>query len=249
VERAVFNSYLQQVRFNLNCERSMRKEIFSIARIRTNAYHQNVKRKFGAGSTGFPTTPFLECLTGPMGNSQLDSIGVRMGCAVRRALLVMLVLSACSNPTASSPRYSSRAEKDGLIVEFVARCTAGSIELVGSIANSTQKPIRIDSGTLPWESDVLGTEFVALSSGRKINRSWVSPILGRIGPLTLLPGERLEGETNIDSMFPGMQLLLGKAAVQLTWRYLPTSMTASKPTDMFVGHLELDRDLCRPKAR
>src|SRR5215213_7504470 len=93
---------------------------------------------------------------------------------------------------------TARAERAGSIIEFTPACTAGQISLTGVIINSTQEPISIESGSLPWQYDRLGTDFQAESGGVKLERNEVTPLIGKTGPKRLMPNERRQGSTPIE---------------------------------------------------
>ena len=101
----------------------------------------------------------------------------------------------------------SRVIHAGLRVEFSARCMDHTVQLLGLIANETAKPIVIQGGSLPWQYDLLGSEFAAVVSGEKLKRNEAAPIFGRVGPITLAPHEHQEGSVPISTLFPELNVI------------------------------------------
>jgi hypothetical protein len=143
---------------------------------------------------------------------------------------VLFGIAACDD---SSPAVS-RAEHQGLVVEFKSVCKDEALWLDATIYNSSAKPIRIESGSLPWEFDSLGTHFNVESEGKALVRNAFFPPIGRPGPFNLAPAARQSGLTPIGFLFPEMKELLTKQQVSVHWKY----------SDELEGMLVIKRDPC-----
>jgi hypothetical protein len=141
----------------------------------------------------------------------------------------------------------ARVAHSGLRVEFSPQCSDGVVQMRGTIANVTAGPITIESGSLPWEYDVLGSEFAAEASGSKLKRNWTAPILGRVGPITLAPHEHRTGVVPISTLFPDLRAALRKGAVVVRWKYLTNSQAVADDLNVFQGELVIHSDPCRPR--
>jgi hypothetical protein len=162
------------------------------------------------------------------------SLAMLLACAV----LCLTPIEVARGDT--SPK--SRVEHAGLIVEFSSQCANDAVELHGSITNETTQPITVKSGSVPWQYDVLGSEFVADASGRKLKRDWTAPILGRVGPITLAAHERQVGVVPISTLFPQLRAALEKGPVVIHWRYWTDAKTVRR--GLFAGTLVISVDPC-----
>lgn len=144
---------------------------------------------------------------------------------------------------AESGDERSRVEHAGLRVEFSPRCADHSVQLHGLITNESAEPITIQSGSFPWQYDVLGSEFIAEASGKTLKRSAAAPILGRVGPITLMPREHQEGLVPISTLFPDLRNALKKgAAVTIHWKYW-TGVKSARSAP-FEGEVVVQRNPC-----
>jgi hypothetical protein len=139
---------------------------------------------------------------------------------------------------------ASQADHGGLKVEFTYQCSKGTVQLRGSITNGSPEPITIRIGSLPWQYDVLGSEFSAEANGKKLKRNWTAPILGRVGPITLVPNEHRSGVVPIGTLFPDLSTTLRIADVVVHWRYLTTGKPVAGDASTFQGHLVIRRNAC-----
>jgi hypothetical protein len=181
----------------------------------------------------------------PMGDESLSYVrcaGLPMR-AIHCALLVLLVgycASACAGPLAKE----SRVEQGGLVVVFAVQCLNGAIEVKGNIENSTDAPIRIRSGSLPWEFDVLGSEFTAEADGVSLPRDRSTPILGRVGPITLQAHERQGGVVPIEKLFPSLHAVVAKQTVSIHWKYWTDVKTMKTGPTVFDGTITVPKEVC-----
>jgi len=139
---------------------------------------------------------------------------------------------------------SSQAAHGGLKVEFTYQCSKGTVQLRSSITNLSSEPITIRIGSLPWQYDVLGSEFVAEANGKKLKRNWTAPILGRVGPITLAPNEHRSGVVPIGTLFPDLSATLRNTDVVVHWSYLTTGKTVAGDASTFKSHLVIRRNAC-----
>jgi hypothetical protein len=163
------------------------------------------------------------------------------------SLLVSVCLVLCltgARLAHSDTDVHSRVDHSGLRVDFSAQCTDGVMELNATITNATENPITIRSGSFPWQYDVLGSEFVAEASGKKLKRDWAAPILGRVGPITLEGHEQRSGAVPISSLFPALHSELERGAVTIRWKYWTAAKTVHSGPSVFEGALVIRRDLC-----
>lgn len=138
----------------------------------------------------------------------------------------------------------SRVEHGELSVEFSARCSEHAVQLHGVITNESAEPITIQLGSLPWQYDVLGSEFTADASGTTLKRNTATPILGRLGPITLAPHEQQDGFVPISNLFPDLHNELKKGhIVNVRWRYWTAVKTASSTP--FEGLVVIKGDPCK----
>ncbi len=128
----------------------------------------------------------------------------------------------------------SRAEHQGLVVEFEPICMEDDIWLSATISNSTSEPIQIGSGIVPWDFEPLGTHFDVMSSGKALTKKSFFPPVGRTGPVKLASHERRSGSAPIGFLFPEMKGLLAKQSVTVHWKYM----------EGLEGTLEIKRDPC-----
>lgn len=128
------------------------------------------------------------------------------------AVLMMVACGASKSP-ASPVTYR------GLMIEFMPQCVDGEIVLRGEITNSSNHPITIESGALPWQYDLLGTDFQAEVGGKKLQKNPTAPLIGKTGPKTLEPTERRHGFTPVEFLFPELRSLLNKQSVIIQWSY------------------------------
>jgi hypothetical protein len=158
--------------------------------------------------------------------------------------LILLVMAAGCHEW--RPQLTSHVERNGLVVEFAPGCDENGISLASSLENITSKEVRIESGSFPWQYDILGTEFIAESSGRYLKRNQSAPMFGRTGPIELAPHERRSGSTPIGFMFPEMQNQLASGQiVTVRWKYR-ISVT---PSEVIEGVISINQDPCRTGAR
>jgi len=143
----------------------------------------------------------------------------------------------------------SRVDHSGLSVDFSPRCTDGTPQLYGTITNVTAGPITIQSGSLPWQYDVLGSKFVAEASGSNLKRNWTAPIVGRTGPITLGPHEQQAGMVPISTLFPDLRRALKKGAVTIRWKYWTDVKTVRRGPSVFEDALVIRRDPCHEASR
>ena len=146
------------------------------------------------------------------------------GKATSAAIPLLALLCAClfSIGVSAAQRtigISSRVDHAGLIVVFSISCSGHTVQLDATITNQTQNSMVIESGTLPWEYDILGSEFVAEASGRKLKRNWTAPLIGRVGPITLTSHERRSGTVPISTLFPRLGAALKTSTVVVHWKY------------------------------
>lgn len=155
------------------------------------------------------------------------------------SLLVVLVIgTGCEE---GQSQVTTRVERKGLAVEFKPTCDEYGISLATSVENTSPKERRIESGSLPWQYDVLGTEFVAEAAGGDLQRSQSAPMFGRTGPIDLAPQERRSGSTPIGLMFPEIQNQLASGQiVTVRWRYR-VSVT---PSEVIEGVISIKQDPC-----
>ncbi len=161
----------------------------------------------------------------------------------RAHLIVLATVSFALGAAAcgDSALPTSRVEHHGLVVEFKLACIQNDIALSGTILNSTSQLIRIESGSLPWQYDPLGSEFRAESAGKALTRNEAAALIGRTGPIKLATQERRSGSTPIGFMFPDMKTLLAKKqSVTVHWKYL-VSVT---PEDAMEGTIDIGQDPC-----
>ncbi len=150
-----------------------------------------------------------------------------------------LVLIACGD----SYSAASRVEHQGLVVTFTPVCIDGDIRLRGEILNSGAESVQIKSGALPWQYDLLGTDFQAASAGRKLSKNTTTPLIGKTGPKILAANERREGTTPIGFIFPELKSLLAKQSVTVTWTY-PLVARSQDADDQITGSVEITEDPC-----
>jgi hypothetical protein len=142
----------------------------------------------------------------------------------------------------------SRVVHSGLRVEFSPQCSAGVVQLLGTITNETLAAVTIESGSLPWQYDVLGSEFSAEASGKKLKRNWTAPLLGRVGPITLAPHEHRTGVVPIATLFPDLSTALRSGAVVVHWKYLTNAKAAANDLNVFADNLVIRHDPCVQKS-
>lgn len=157
--------------------------------------------------------------------------------AIAIALLGM-ILTACDSESADS-----RVEHQGLVVTFTPVCIDGDIGLRGEIFNSGTKSVQIESGSLPWHYDLVGTDFRAESGGESLIKNTTTPLIGKTGPKVLAPNERREGVAHIGFIFPELKALLAKQPVTVTWSY-PLTSRSRDPDDQMTGSVEITKDPC-----
>lgn len=150
-----------------------------------------------------------------------------------------LAVAGCENSQSAAPSV----EHHGLKVEFTPVCVQGEIKLRGEIANSGTEPVRIESGALPWQYDLLGTRFQAESGGKPLSQSATMPLIGKTGPKVLAPNERREGFTPIGFIFPELKTLLQKQPVTVTWTY-PLTAPSRGSEGQITGSLKIAKDPC-----
>jgi hypothetical protein len=150
-----------------------------------------------------------------------------------------LVLMACGD----SHSEVSRVDHRGLVVTFSPACIDGDIGLRGEILNSGAKSVQIKSGALPWQYDLLGTDFQATSAGKKLTKNTTAPLIGKTGPKILAPNERRQGTTPIAFIFPELKSLLARQSVTVTWTY-PLTARSEDRDDHISGSVEITEDPC-----
>jgi hypothetical protein len=141
-------------------------------------------------------------------------------------------------------QVESRVDHFGLSVEFSLRCSDTAVQLHSTITNTTTTSKTIQSGGLPWQYDVLGSEFTADSSGNKLKRDWTAPILGRTGPITLMPQEHRDGDVPISVLFPNLRADLKAGPVVVHWKYWTGLKTARTGPSVFEGSLVIRQNAC-----
>lgn len=157
-------------------------------------------------------------------------------------LLSVLCLTG-GRATAEVAGEHSRVVHAGLRVEFSLRCKDHTVELRGVIANESAKPITIQSGSLPWQYDLLGSDFTAEASGATLERNEAAPILGRVGPITLAPRERRDGTVPISTLFPDLRKSLRDgSSVSIRWKYWTGVKSAGGAP--FEGTIVMSQDPC-----
>lgn len=155
------------------------------------------------------------------------------------SLLLVLAMGAGCDEWKS--QLASRVERNGLAVELTPTCDEYGISLASSVENTSPKERRIESGSLPWQYDVLGTDFVVESAGGYLHRNQSAPMFGRTGPINLAPQERRSGSTPIGLMFPEMQKLLASGQIMtVRWKYT-VSVT---PSEVIEGVIIIKQDPC-----
>jgi hypothetical protein len=116
---------------------------------------------------------------------------------------------------------SSRAEYQGLVVEFKSLCRDGDIWLESALYNATGVTVDIKSGKLPSDYYPTGTLFQVESAGKSLARKNIYPTIGHLGPIQLSPRERRVGLTPIGFLFPEMSSTLARQSVNVSWEYTP----------------------------
>lgn len=155
------------------------------------------------------------------------------------SLLAFLAMTAGCGEWKS--QLASRVERNGLAVEFAPTCDENGISLVSSLQNTSSEEVRIESGNLPWQYDVLGTEFIAESSGRNLRRNQSAPMFGRTGSIVLTSHERRSGTTPIGFMFPEMQNQLASGQIVIVrWKY----RISVNPSELIEGVIRISQDPC-----
>lgn len=133
------------------------------------------------------------------------------------AVVATLWIAGCGDGLDESSLW--RGTLGNLSMEFRAACLGGDLVLKGALENTSREEIRIESGALPWDSDVLGTEFHASVDGKELAQHSVAPIVDRFSALVLAPRERREGMVPILDLFPEMKMHLGNRPIRVTWKY------------------------------
>lgn len=169
--------------------------------------------------------------------------------AAPAAITILAALCTCLFSTGASAtqrlaNISSRVDHAGLIVAFSLRCSGQEVHLDATITNQTQSSMVIESGTLPWEYDILGSEFVAETAGRKLKRNWTTPLVGRVGPITLTPHEHRSGTVPISILFPRLSAALKTGAVVVHWKYRTDARAGRDGSHVFGGSLVIPQGSC-----
>lgn len=155
-------------------------------------------------------------------------------------IVICLVVAACGRPTSTSV---SQVEHQGLVVEFRPGCVDGKIALEGKVSNTTDEPIVIMSGSLPWYHDLMGTEFTAHAAGRALQRNEAAPMIGRPGPRTLAAKESRSGTAPLWEMFPEISAELAAKPVTVRWKYY----LSKQANESISGTLDITSDPCVTK--
>lgn len=154
------------------------------------------------------------------------------------ALFAALMIMACG----ASHSSTSRVEHGQLVITFMPACVDGEIVLRGEIFNTGPDEARIESGALPWDYDVLGTDFQAAAEGKALAKNEAAPLIGKTGPKVLKPNERRQGTTPIGFIFPELKKVLATQSVTVTWRF-PFSSPA-QGGQRIAGRMEILKDPC-----
>jgi hypothetical protein len=154
------------------------------------------------------------------------------------ALLAAVMTSACD----ASDSTTSRVEHRDLVFTFTPACVDGEIQLRGEIFNRGANDVRIESGTLPWDYGVLGTDFQAEAAGKPLVKNQAAPLIGKTGPKVLKPNERRHGITPIEFIFPELKKVLATQLVTVRWSFpFASPVQGAEP---IVGHVEIPKDPC-----
>lgn len=159
-------------------------------------------------------------------------------------ILVLFMVAACGGAYPAT----SRVEHAGLVIEFKAACVDGQVKLLGAIINSTNESVEIRSGALPWQYDRSGTDFQAVSGGKRLDKNQATPLIGKTGPKVLMPNERREGSTPIEFIFPELKSLLRQQPVTITWVF-PLTGASPHSADRVKGRVEVLSDPCEKQGR
>jgi hypothetical protein len=147
-------------------------------------------------------------------------------------------------PVRGNTEPYSRVDHSGLIVEFTLRCSDGAIQLHSSITNTTAAPITIQSGSLPWQYDVLGSDFSVQTEGGTLTRNWATPIMGRTGPILLKSHEKRVGTVPVSLLFPSLGTAVKKEAVVVHWKYWTDVKSVRSGRTVFDGSLLIRQNAC-----
>ena len=105
-------------------------------------------------------------------------------------------------------------------------------------SRSLFKAVACRGSTTFW-----GVNLVRRLPGGALRRNAATPILGRVGPITLVPHEHQNGLVPISAIFPDLPKMLAKGAVvSIRWKYWTGVKTAGSVP--FEGSLVLRRDPC-----
>jgi hypothetical protein len=154
------------------------------------------------------------------------------------AVLAAAMITACDASHSTTSRVSYR----DLVITFAPVCVDGEILLRGEILNTGPNEVRIESGALPWDYDVLGTKFQAEAVGKPLAKNEAAPLIGKTGPKVLKPNERRQGTTPIGFIFPELKKALATQPVTVTWRF-PFASPA-QGGDPITGRVEIVKDPC-----
>jgi hypothetical protein len=102
---------------------------------------------------------------------------------------------------------------------------------------------RLKAVPIPWQYDLLGTDFQAESAGTKLAKNTATPLIGKTGPKVLAPNERREGFTPIAFIFPELRSLLARQPDTVTWAY-PLILPSRDANDQIRGRVEVTKDPC-----
>lgn len=149
-------------------------------------------------------------------------------------LLACATMLVFQNACGAAAISSSKAERDGLVVEVRAGCASNSPALMFSIMNITSAPITINALSMPWEPGIDGATLDVRSGKRSLMRREIFPTAHLPAPLRLQPEQREEGVFDLGYWYPEFREAVRKGSIVVVWSY----------DARFIGKLVLTADPC-----